>query len=292
MTSRPRAVAAEDWPAVAARLAEVRRQCGNHDGHDPLDEAADRHLRHRGLSQARLWLAGDDGFALLIGSQAHLAVAPTGRGQGVGALLATTALDFVGPSGEVRAWARGDHPAAAALAASHNLARVRELWVERRPTSLALPAVALPPGVTVRGFRDDARDRAALVRVNASAFANHPEQGSMDLAELAERMAEPWFHAEDLLLAEDADGTLLGFHWTKRHDEHHGEVYVVGLDPAAQGRGLGKALVVAGLQHLADLGIDEVVLYVESDNLPARALYESLGFAHARIDTHVQYGRG
>ena len=25
---------------------------------------------------------------------------------------------------------------------------------------------------------------------------------------------------------------LLGFHWTKRHDAEHGEVYVVGIDPA------------------------------------------------------------
>ena len=113
----------------------------------------------------------------------------------------------------------------------------------------------------------------------------------MDLTELAERMAEPWFDADDLLLAEDVDGTLLGFHWTKRHDVHHGEVYVIGLDPAAQGRGLGKALVIAGLRHLADAGLDEVVLYVESDNHPARALYEGLGFSHDAADTNVQYRR-
>ncbi len=44
-------------------------------------------------------------------------------------------------------------------------------------------------------------------------------------------MAEPWFDPAGLLLAEDADGTLLGFHWTKRHDERLGEVYVVGISP-------------------------------------------------------------
>ena len=47
------------------------------------------------------------------------------------------------------------------------------------------------PTLEVRAFRPG--DEAELLRVNAAAFAHHPEQGSMDAAELAERMAEPWF---------------------------------------------------------------------------------------------------
>ena len=41
----------------------------------------------------------------------------------------------------------------------------------------------------------------------------------------------------------------------------------------------------------AGLGVDEVLLYVESDNAPAVAVYSGLGFAHADADTHVQYRR-
>ena len=80
---------------------------------------------------------------------------------------------------------------------------------------------------------------------------------------------------------------MLGFHWTKRHSARLGEVYVVAVAPEAQGRGLGKSLTLAGLHHLA--GVDEVLLYVESDNGPALAVYERLGFSHAAEDTHVQY---
>ncbi len=104
-------------------------------------------------------------------------------------------------------------------------------------------------------------------------------------------MAEPWFDPAGLLLAEDAEGTLLGFHWTKQHDEHLGEVYVVAISPVAQGRGLGRLLTLAGLHHLVASGIDEVLLYTESDNAPAVHVYSGLGFEHRPEDTHVQYQR-
>jgi len=35
--------------------------------------------------------------------------------------------------------------------------------------------------------------------------------------------------------------------------------------------------------------VDEVLLYVESDNGPAVAVYSRLGFEHAASDTDVQY---
>ena len=101
-------------------------------------------------------------------------------------------------------------------------------------------------------------------------------------------MAEPWFDPAGLLVADAGDG-LLGFHWTKQHSADLGEVYVVAVDPAAQGRGLGRALTAAGLAHLASLGVRRIILYVESDNAAAVATYSHLGFAHTQ--THVQYAR-
>ncbi len=160
----------------------------------------------------------------------------------------------------------------------------------RRPSSVHLPSQEPPPGVTIRDF-GGASDAEALLAVNAAAFAAHAEQGAMSADDLAERMAEPWFDPAGLLLAVDADGEVLGFHWTKRHDEDHGEIYVIGVAPEAHGRGLGRLLSVAGLHHLASRGVGEVHLYVESDNAPAIRLYSGLGFTHAPTDTHVQYHR-
>lgn len=250
------------------------------DGAAPLDEATLLALRNHPVD-VRSWVR-DQGFALLVGDELSLVVHPDARGRGLGHSLLEEALPA---SGELRAWSHGDHPAAAALARSHGFERFRELWVMRRDMDEPLAAY---DASRVRSYRSSDADE--VVRVNAAAFAHHPEQGAMDAANLAERMAESWFDSAGLLVAPDGD-RLLGFHWTKQHSQSLGEVYVVGIDPAAQGQGLGKLLTLAGLHHLRDRGVDEVLLYVESDNAPAIAVYSGLGFRHERSDTHVMYRR-
>lgn len=264
-----------DEVAEVIRIADA---CEAADGASPLDEAA-----RIALADGKATVVvRDGGFAVLHDGDLSLAVHPDHRRHQIAtALLQETSYD-----GGLTAWSHGHHPAADRLAASHGWERVRDLWVMRRSNARPLPALEVPDGVTIRSYRD--ADAAQVVAVNAAAFAHHPEQGAMDEDNLARRMAEPWFDPAGLLVAEDGSG-MLGFHWTKQHDAQHGEVYVVGVAPGAQGRGLGRLLTLAGLHHLAGLGVDEVLLYVESDNAPAVAVYSRLGFAHAGVDTHVQY---
>jgi mycothiol synthase len=135
--------------------------------------------------------------------------------------------------------------------------------------------------------------------VNARAFADHPDQGRWTLRDLRVRMAEPWFDPRGFLLAVRGD-ELLGFHWTKVHGAHRdgsdthahepiGEVYVLGVDPAAAGLGLGTALTLAGLRHLRAEGLQQAMLYVDEANTTAVRLYTRLGFA--RWTTDVSYQR-
>ncbi len=237
------------------------------------------------------------GFAVVVeendgGGVLEIAVHPSYRNQGVadrlvGELQATRGLDGL------KAWSHGNHEAAADLAARYGFGPVRELWKMRLATANAeLPDAGLPEGLSLRAFVPG-QDEGAWLAANREAFAHHPEQGGMTRADLDARMAEDWFDPAGFLLAVDATGTLLGYHWTKVHPRHGGhpaigEVYVVGVSPAAQGLGLGKALTVAGIRYLQDLGLHAVMLYVDADNAPAVRLYKGLGFT--RWDMDVMYG--
>ena len=55
------------------------------------------------------------------------------------------------------------------------------------------------------------------------------------------------------------------------------EIHTIGVDPAHQGRGIGRALL-RGLLEVADAAHAAVFLEVRTDNDAARALYESEGF--------------
>ena len=131
-------------------------------------------------------------------------------------------------------------------------------------------------GTQVRAFVKG-QDDAAVVEVLAAAY-DGTDDGGWDLDRFAERRGWSWFRAEDLLLAEDLDGRLAGIHWLKRRGRGVGEVYNLAVHPRAQGRGVGPALLRAGLDHLDAVGCTEVILWVDTVNERAVQLYRAQGF--------------
>ena len=227
------------------------------------------------------------------GAVLELVVGPDCRGEGAGtALIEAVIAEGIA---DLRGWSHGNHSAASDLAARFGYAPVRELWrmrLTRAAVTESVPALQLPGGVVLRSFVRG-QDEEAWLAANAAAFAHHPEQGATTRADLDARMDEDWFDPEGFLLAaRESDGALLGFHWTKVHPAvgahpAMGEVYVVGVTPESQGMGLGKALTIAGIEHLHARGLQAIMLYVDADNTAAVALYRALGFT--RWDVDVMY---
>lgn len=230
-----------------------------------------------------------EGYAFL-GSDgsSELVVRPGARRQGLGRALLDTVL-AAAPA--ARVWAHGNLPGAQALSQATGLRIVRELWQMALDTTTHPPTpVALPDGFTSRSFQPG-QDEEAWLQVNRLAFAHHPEQGRMTLADLRDRMAQPWFDAAGLILVEDtATAALAASHWTKIEPPGStGEVYVVAVHPSYQGRGLGASVTGLGLEHLVARGVRVVHLYVEGDNVPAIATYQRQGFERSAVD--VMYAR-
>jgi mycothiol synthase len=297
-----------------AEVLDLMRAAGDADGAYPLSEHVVLHLRLGGDLRAVHLLSRYEGQIVgyahvdttdpVEGAAAELAVHPLHRRRGLGRALVTEAMavadERAGKSpGRLRLWAHGDHPSATALSMSLGFERWRVLWQMRRALFTPVPEPALPEGISIRPFRPGTDD-AAWTALNAAAFADHPEQGKWTINDLHIRMKEPWFDPAGFLLAQrDSDGELLGFHWTKIHGaapgsaegaaaqhphEPIGEVYVLGVSPAAHGTGLGTALTLAGLHHLREQGLAQAMLYVDEANTRAVALYRKLDFARWATD--------
>jgi mycothiol synthase len=283
-----------DVPEVLALL----RAASAADGVRPLSEEAELRLQHGGPPGGRDLVVREGGrlagYARLDDGAAEGVVHPDHRRRGVGTALLRQLLDAAGDR-PLSVWAHGDLPGSAELLAPHGFERARVLVQMRRDLAGVDPdpRPQLPDDVRVVPFRPG-RDEDAWLRVNAAAFAHHPEQGRMTLEDLRLREAEPWFDPGGFLMAwrgdPDTDGELLGFHWTKVHPagdvgpEPVGEVYVLGVAPEAQGLRLGRALTDLGLAHLRSRGLAEVLLYVEDDNAAAVHLYEGRGFTRFAVD--------
>jgi mycothiol synthase len=310
-------------PAEATAVLDLVQRAAEEDGVSPLSEHVMLHLRYGGDPRARnllLWLDGAlagyghlDPTDPVEGPAGEMVIHPALRRQGLGLTLGRAMVAEAGEAG-LRLWAHGELPEAARLAAAAGLDRSRALWQMRRSLQSRIGRPQLADGITVRTFQIG-QDEDAWVSLNHRAFERHPEQGAWTIADLEMREREPWFDADGFFLAE-RDGRLVGFHWTKIHGGHDhdqegngvagqpgvagqaipghgheaiGEVYVVGVDPAERGSGLGRALTLVGLRYLRGRGLAQVMLYVDETNSAAIGLYESLGFTH--WDTDVMYSR-
>jgi len=98
--------------------------------------------------------------------------------------------------------------------------------------------------------------------------------------------SEPWSRgllAEELrqpgslvLIALEAGETVAYAAFRRAADE--AELLRVAVDPERRGRGIGRGLVLSGLDRLAGAGVARCFLEVRPQNSAARALYDRLGF--------------
>ena len=272
-----------------------------------LVKAAERADGHRPLSD-HLWLdlaqGGRHGFAGLLAWEPdhdhpvgyaqisrgndswalELVVHPHHRYEmaDIGPELLTAALGLVAQEGggHVHWWVFEPTNAHVQLAASVGLHPGRRLLQMRRPLPLDVTS-----STQTRAFVPGA-DEAAWLHVNNRAFAEHPEQGGWDLATLRSREQEPWFDPEGFRLYEEGD-RLAAFCWTKVHHDQVpplGEIYVIAVDPDFHGKGLGRALTVAGLEYLATHGVTAGMLFVDAENPAAVSMYRKHGFQIHRTD--------
>jgi len=282
----PLSVRNEDLDGLLAGVAAA-------DGRPGLSEH--KYVRRTGADDARVGTWGVDGrlavLAVAAGRAAdpglhwslEIAVDPAARSPANDREAIVLGGAMV-PADESRSlWAWRDAQVAAAQALGYEVVRSlmrMEVTLLGRPIQRGSFVVHLAP-------IDADRDLREVVEVNNCAFAGHREAGALTLSEVEEQMRRSWYDPEGFLAARRA-GHLVGFCWTKRHPGGVGEIYIIAVDPAAHGLGLGRTLLDAGLTHLATGGAETGMLWVDGDNEAAAELYRSAGFATTQVSYELE----
>jgi ribosomal protein S18 acetylase RimI-like enzyme len=112
------------------------------------------------------------------------------------------------------------------------------------------------------------------------AFNREYDDPTPEPAALAERFRTLLEHDTSVLLAGEGPDAIavLRFRpaiWSEGLECYLAELYVV---PELRGRGIGRALLEAAIEHARERGADTMDLGTSEEDVAARALYERLGF--------------
>jgi [ribosomal protein S18]-alanine N-acetyltransferase len=138
--------------------------------------------------------------------------------------------------------------------------------------------MSAPVGIAIEPLRDSDAARCALLE-----RVLFPGEDPWSAAAFREEL-----RAGHAYLAAREDEMLVGYGGTALvagPPKAEAEIHTIGVDPAFQGRGIGRALL-RGLLVVADGVQATVFLEVRTDNDVARALYESEGFAVVGLRRH------
>jgi mycothiol synthase len=219
-------------------------------------------------------------------------VVPGFRRRGVGTALARAVLDSLRRRGKGRAlcWLR-DTPGTVAFIESLGLERVRIF--NRMSHDLKTIPLGIGESRDAELSEAEASDETVRLvnRLDNEAFAEHFNHRPLAVDEtrhmyqLTEKRHE-WMFTLFARLGGEPVGFLLGGSdpaEIKHRGRDLGWLYVLGVLKPFRNRGVGKALLIAGLERLKAHGLVEAELGVDTENVTgALHLYERLGFRVVR----------
>lgn len=194
--------------------------------------------------------------------------------------LLASALTLVPPSVAMSVWSHRYSLDAALQRAGFGI--VREL----ARMEMDLPVAESGNAIVTRPFR--VTDTDAVVALNRVAFAPHREAASLNASDVTDLMAQDGFDDQGFLILEDGHD-LVGFCWTRIHENGDGEIFRIAVSPDHQGGGVGRSLAIAGFNHLdRQPGVERGMLWVDTANRPAVSLYEDIGLTQADVNREFE----
>jgi mycothiol synthase len=156
--------------------------------------------------------------------------------------------------------------------------KVRQYW-QMRWEGNESPPMSLPEGFWLRSFTVD-EDEETLVDLQNTAFGENWGFAPNTVDEISARVSLDRSSPDGIIFVVDGDRPI-AYNWTLQASNSHksvGWVAMTGVHPDYRGMGLGRTVVIAGMEYLVSQGVDGIELEVDSANTAARELYLKLGF--------------
>ena len=206
------------------------------------------------------------------------------RNRGIGRALLGTASQRAESLGVsvLHVQAASDGPAAQHLLQTSGFRLVRAYLLMRwQGEEVARPE--LPPGFGLRTFMDG-QDEGTLTRIQNAAFAGTWGFCPNTVEEIEARLRFKTSDPDGVLFVTHGD-SVAGYNWTFRAARPTGStgwISMTGVHPDYRGHGLGKAVVLAGMEALTAQGVRTIELEVDEQNTAAEDIYLSVGFRKIR----------
>jgi len=238
------------------------------------------------VGYAELWCA--TGQARTVG---RVLVHPQWRRRGLGSALLKRieqrARDVGGRYLDISVAAQQD--AARQFLSARGFTIVHYSWQMFLPDVHSAPPPQWPAGYSTRTFVPG-QDERTSVQIENESFQDHWEYVPVEIGEIEGFVRSPSFRADGVIYAV-YQGQAVGECWNWIDDEYiaqsgekRGEIWCLCVHPQHRRRGLGRALLLAGVQWLRQQGMASARLCVDGANERAKHLYESVGFVTQRTD--------
>ncbi|MDY7004159.1 MAG: GNAT family N-acetyltransferase [Cyanobacteriota bacterium] len=239
-------------------------------------------------------------------------VHPTVRGEGIeqeiirwGEARMKEVAREKGVSVHLRSGSRDTQTERIALLKSCGFTPDRYFFEMERSLAEPFPKPELPTGFTLHsplsakfsGKKGQQCFLEAWVEMYNQTFIDHWNFHELTVELLEHKMSYPDYRQDLDLVALTADGTFAAFCVCFIHPEENekkgskdGWIAALGTRRGFRHRGLGKAMLLSGMQRLRDVGMEKALLGVDAENPSgATRLYESVGFC--KIYTNIVYSK-
>jgi mycothiol synthase len=149
------------------------------------------------------------------------------------------------------------------------------------------PTEIVSPDIVIRHLAQN--EETVLTDLQNLAFAQHWGYNPNTVGEITYHLKQGNGSYQNVILA-CIDNKPVGYCWTTPEPRTNlatgkkcGSILMLGVDPDYQNKGIGRAVLIAGMSSLFDRGIEVVEITADSVNEKAISLYKAVGFKQQAV---------